>query len=199
VVKVLIFDFGGVLGPDSDDWNGSFKKVLTQTGLTFEEIQRAFNFHWPRLKFGQEDTLNFWNDVVRISKNKITPDLLEKVYFSGMTINRRILNLAKKYKNKGLKLVILSNEAKNWMDEKVERFQLKGIFSKIYCSADLGISKPNREIIEYLLKDLKIKPNEAVFVDNQQSDVEAAQSLGIKSILFENSKQLKKDLTVQFS
>lgn len=195
MIKVLIFDFGGVLGPDSDDWNHSFQKVLLQTGLIFEEIQEVFGLHWPKLKVGQEATRNFWKDVAKISKDKILPEALEKIYFSGMRVNRLILNLVKKYKNKGLKLVILSNEAKNWMDEKVKRFLLRKIFEKIYCSADLGIGKPNKEIFNYLLKDLKIKPNEAVFVDNQEPNIEVARSLGIKSILFKNFEQLEKDLS----
>ena len=81
------------------------------------------------------------------------------------------------------------------MEEKIKRFGLNRLFSKIYCSADLGMAKPNKDIFEYALKDLGKKEQDVIFIDNQEINVEMANSLGIKTIHFKGIGQLKKELT----
>ena len=54
--------------------------------------------------------------------------------------------------------------------------------------------KPNPEIYEYVLKKAKVKPNEAVFIDDKQLALEPAIKMGIESILFETPEKLREKL-----
>lgn len=66
-------------------------------------------------------------------------------------------------------------------------------FNIISCK--VGFRKPEKEIYELLLKKLKkLKPEEIVFIDDWKGALIPAKSLGIKTILFKNSKNLIKDL-----
>lgn len=121
--------------------------------------------------------------VIKAKKN-ISIDTIENSYLKGITINENVLNIAKELKKKGYKIYILSNEAREWMEYKIRKFKLDKIFEKVYCSAFLGISKPDPEIFKKVLSELKIGPQDILFIDNQEKNIEVAKSLGIKTILF---------------
>ncbi|KKP40658.1 MAG: hypothetical protein UR29_C0001G0066 [Candidatus Woesebacteria bacterium GW2011_GWC2_33_12] len=42
MIKVIAFDFGGVLGPDANDWNNTFKNILKLTGFDKDHSSKNF-------------------------------------------------------------------------------------------------------------------------------------------------------------
>lgn len=104
-----------------------------------------------------------------------------------------MLDFIKDLKKK-FNLVLLSNESKEGMENKIKKFELNKIFFKIYCSAFLGIAKPDKKIFKYVLKDLSLNAGKVIFIDDRQENIYSAKSLNINSILFKNINQLKKKL-----
>ena len=45
-----------------------------------------------------------------------------------------------------------------------------------------------------MLERLKVKANECIYIDDREVNLEPAKKLGMKTILFRNAKQLKKEL-----
>lgn len=191
MIKAIIFDYGGVLGSDSHEWDTTFKEIKRLTGLQSEELQGLFKDYWPLLKTGKEKLINFFAEVSKISKKKTTAKKLEKSYLQNVAGLKTIINYTASLKSKGYTLYILANESKEGMETKIRKFGLKKIFTKIYCSANIGIGKPDPRIFKYVLKDAKIKPSETIFIDNQFPNIEVAKKLGIKTIHYENLPQLK--------
>lgn len=191
MIKVIAFDFGGILGPDADDWNGAFAKIKTLTGLSASELQEIFNRHWPKLKLGKEPMLVFWQEVAAVSLNKVKPLTLRRTYNQSIFADQAFLKfvqIVQTLKNK-YRVVLLANDSDDDYLVKTRRLKLDKVFDKLYCSSQLGMAKPDRRIFEYLLRDQKIKPNELLLIDNQLNNIEAAKSLGINSILFRNYAQ----------
>jgi HAD superfamily hydrolase (TIGR01509 family) len=91
-------------------------------------------------------------------------------------------------------LAILTNEGKEWADRKIDNQKIRYLFKKIIISAELHELKPAKEFYLKALKILDVKPEECIFIDDQKKNCEAAEKLGIKSIIFENPTQLKKEL-----
>ncbi len=59
-------------------------------------------------------------------------------------------------------------------------------FDAIAISGEIGISKPDTRIFQKILKELKLKPNQAVFVgDSIADDITGAQNAGCKTILID--------------
>jgi len=52
-----------------------------------------------------------------------------------------------------------------------------------------GIAKPDARIYQRTLMRLGVQPEETVFVDDKESNVDAAQRLGIHAIHFTNTTQ----------
>ena len=193
-IKAIIFDIGGVLGPDSNVLDTHYKSIVDKTGLTTAEIEKIFKEHWPKIIVGKEKISEFWAEVSKISRKKVTPDELEKLYDESMSTYDEVIKYAQSLKEKGYHLAILSNVSREWMNLKVHKFGLDKIFEKIFCSCFLGIAKPDPEIYTTVLTDLELTADEAVFIDDREENVISANKVGIKAVLYTDLNHLKADL-----
>jgi GrpB-like predicted nucleotidyltransferase (UPF0157 family)/FMN phosphatase YigB (HAD superfamily) len=192
-IKLIIFDFGGVLGSDANDWDKSFFKLLKLTGLKSEDMGPIFIKHWSDLKYGKIGTSGFWKDVQEKSKKKIKIRELKRTYKEGVKSNTLLLKIMDSF-NSHYKTALLMDEGKEWGNWKIKKFNLDKRLNKTYCSAHLGLSKPHPAIFQKVLEDFKITSNQALLIDNQLRNIDAAEKLGMKTILFKNNKQFLKEL-----
>lgn len=193
MIKAILFDYGGVLGNDSDAWEKEFVEIPLLTGLSPQKLSSIFEKHWPMLKIGSESVLSFWKDVSNQAPHKTTSTTLNHAYLTHISINNCVLSFAKDLK-KSFITGILSNETKQWMNAKIKIFSLRKVFNPIYCSAMVGIAKPDHRLFLHVLSDLSLNPNEITLIDNQTKNIEVASGLGFHTILYQNPAQLKKDL-----
>ena len=91
-------------------------------------------------------------------------------------------------------LATLINEGSEWANYKLDISGFRIFFKENFISGDLKVAKPNSKIYKIALEKLNIKPEECIFIDDQTKNCEAAKKLGIKSIVFKNPTQLKKEL-----
>ncbi|PIR04638.1 MAG: hypothetical protein COV57_03370 [Candidatus Liptonbacteria bacterium CG11_big_fil_rev_8_21_14_0_20_35_14] len=69
-------------------------------------------------------------------------------------------------------------------------------FDEVIISAEVGINKPDPKIYSLALDKIKSNPEESIFIDDLEKNLEPAKKLGIATILYENPKQLEKNLSV---
>ncbi len=83
-------------------------------------------------------------------------------------------------KLKGIEVCLLSNALPNLFDT------AKGLAAddKIFVSYELGLLKPDVEIYKQVLRLLRAKPEEVIFIDDKLKNVEAAKLIGINGIVF---------------
>jgi putative hydrolase of the HAD superfamily len=83
-----------------------------------------------------------------------------------------------------VKTGLLSNafrEIRTWLEEK---WQIADAFDQILISAEEGIAKPDKRIYHLALERLGAKPEETVFIDDAQVNVQAANDIGMQGVLF---------------
>ena len=68
------------------------------------------------------------------------------------------------------------------------------LFDESFGSHQIGMNKGNREAFMVLLNNLKIKPEEIIFIDDNSKNIDNAKSLGIMAIQFKNSCQLTNEM-----
>lgn len=91
-----------------------------------------------------------------------------------------VTRLKEKY---SLKAALLSNTSRGFA-EKEGAVSVTSLFDVRIYSAVCGYVKPSAEIYEHLCRTLEIEPDEAVFVDDNDLNVEGARAFGIPAILF---------------
>ncbi len=86
----------------------------------------------------------------------------------------------------------------NWSAElfpiALREFEFLNWFDGIVVSGDEGIRKPHPDFFQILFDRYKVNPANAVFIDDNLRNVEAARKLGIQSIRFTSAEELEKEL-----
>lgn len=80
-----------------------------------------------------------------------------------------------------------------------ERFSSEGkpltaYFEKLYLSYQIGCTKPDRRIFEFMLTDSKMQPEEILFVDDGASNIAAGRELGMYTFQPENGSDWRDEL-----
>jgi putative hydrolase of the HAD superfamily len=68
------------------------------------------------------------------------------------------------------------------------------VFSGIVISGEIKLMKPEREIFDYLLVQYGLSAAHTVFVDDHLPNIEAAQALGLHTVLFRDARQCEIEL-----
>ncbi|HEC91404.1 MAG TPA: hypothetical protein ENI51_00160, partial [Candidatus Atribacteria bacterium] len=77
-----------------------------------------------------------------------------------------------------------------------KKFAYHRLFDKVLYSFEIGSLKPARRPFEVILKRLGSKPKECMFIDDDVTNLNTAEELGLKTIQFMTATQLKKELTL---
>jgi HAD superfamily hydrolase (TIGR01509 family) len=74
------------------------------------------------------------------------------------------------------------------------KWQFDRVFNKVFHSGELGIRKPEKRAFQAILKKLKTKPENVIFIDDREENVEGAKKAGIQGVQFKNPAQLVRAL-----
>ncbi len=95
-------------------------------------------------------------------------------------------------KKRGYKLYVLSN-ACNMFHVYFPKYYPLEWFDGIMVSSDEGIIKPDVNIYKRLLERYSLKPEECLFIDDRQDNINGAKSAGMKAVVFtENYPQIRR-------
>ena len=197
-IKAIIFDVGGVLqlGERPKEFktqlhiSGIHARIAKKLKISLDQYFDSIDQYYVKSIEGKITKKEL---LKNISENlNYPPKKLEKLYFKlykrEFRVNKRLIKIAKKLKKQGFKVAILSDQ---WHLSKNAHLtkEMKKVFSPIIISCEVGARKPSIEVYELVLKKLKVKAHEAIFIDNQIWNLPPAKKLGIHTILFVNNKQ----------
>lgn len=102
-----------------------------------------------------------------------------------------MVNYAKELKQQGIKVIVLSNNFKERSEYYGYYSWLNNVIDKVYFSWQTGFVKPDVRAWQLVLEENNLKPEECLYFDDQQKNLDAAASLGIKSFKFTNKQDLQ--------
>ncbi len=77
------------------------------------------------------------------------------------------------------RLACLSNNNELHWTRLCNETPLPGRFHHCYVSHEIGLVKPDRDVFDYVVRDLGVEPGRILFLDDNPECVEAAQALGL--------------------
>lgn len=195
MIRHLIFDFGGVFL-----YLGEGKKVHYKLdkifNITEERAVEIWKEHKEKLLIGEETPKEFLLRMNTLLGVSIDPEKTHKSWLSLNSTEKNRINwelvnyvevLKDKYQIHMLTNNINLNDKSEWYNSATQYFH------NIFQSFEIGHKKPNKEAFLHVLKKIDAIPQECVFIDDLQVNVDAANTLGMKGILYTNFEQLKKD------
>lgn len=120
-------------------------------------------------------------EIVKDRTNHVNDELISDFwnnYNQYASVNKQVLDLIKKLKDKGYKIYLLSNINPYTYDF----VKISGLFDIVdgyVLSYREHMIKPYESIYKTLISRYSIKPNESLFVDDKEENVKTANKLGI--------------------
>ena len=194
MIKAFLFDYGGVMstggkGPELTQRLGAF------LGVSPERAFKLLGLGWDNFMSGRIDEDGLWSRIeagygqpIAVEKRQIWSD------FEFMKPDPRMVALVHELKGKGYKVGLLSNVVPP-TGAVVHAGGGYDAFDFTILSYQTGYGKPELDIYHLALKELPgIKPEEVVFLDDQQRFLDPATSIGMQTVLVTDPEQAIADV-----
>lgn len=119
-------------------------------------------------------------------------DLNGVLFPTPRKINKKVFDFVKECKSLGYMLVIASNASKGSFEWRSNEYGLMDVFDGRIISSDIGMRKPSKKFFKYMVDVLSYEPNEMLFIDDSQINIDEAKDLGINCIKYEREGSLDK-------
>jgi len=149
---------------------------------------------WDRAQRGQASMDDVWEEMARrlgLSDGEVVA--LQQDFWAGDRLDQELVALIGDLRRHGVRTALLSNHPST-LPELLADLGLDGLFDATTVSALEGVTKPDPAIYQLTLDRLGVEPPEAVFVDDQRANVEAALRLGMAGIRFRGTPHLRRAL-----
>lgn len=194
MVKAFIFDFDGVLVRTEDS---SLRHAWDiRLGLAPGSVERAIHHSdlWIQAQLGRITPKAYWAGVAEMLYMR-REDIAElrRDYFSGDRLNYRLIDLLRDLRQRGCTLALLANDSIE-LETRLAELGLDSLFDHILISARIGVMKPDVTAFRVALQTVGALPGEALFIDDSLTNVRAAQSLGMPTILVRPDTDVRAEL-----
>ena len=192
-INTIIFDFGGVL----IDWNPRYmyRDEFEESSAMEQFLSEVCTDDWNL----QQDKGRSLAEGTRILQDKFPQhavkiqlyyDQWEKMVKGDIPQNVALLRqLKEKYKLYGLT---------NWSAETFpivfKRYSFFTLFDGIVVSGEEKLIKPDKKIFERMLERYHLEAKDAVFIDDNIHNIQAAKELGFVTIHVQEKTDLKSEL-----
>jgi len=194
MITTIFFDIGGVLltdgwghdsrraaaekfGLDWEEYSDRHEKVghaIETNRMSLEQYLDRTIFYRPR-EFSREDFRAFI-----FAQSQPKPESIEIVtQLAG----------SKKYF-----LATINNEILELNVYRLEHFGLRRYFPIFFSSCFLGLRKPDEAIYRLVLQVTQQTPDQCIFIDDREVNLECPRELGMSTILFRDVERLRSEL-----
>ena len=104
---------------------------------------------------------------------------------AGLRLNDELIPKLHELKSQ-YRLGLLTNSERSFVDRFLANNDLRPMFDVVLASSQTRFVKPQREIFEIMAERLDLPFDQILLVDDSPSNVGAAQSYGMKAVLFQN-------------
>ncbi len=187
--KVIIFDWGGIVESHENDLKElqdakvrvikRYNPNLTEDEILDRWIYRTLNNLSLGITNKKEDIEEWVTELQKKMNINISFAEFKKAYeeeFAKISYYKDVVEYVHSLKDK-CKIAILSNLTPFDKKRIDDQYNLSK-FDYVYLSFELGLHKPNRDIYEYVLKDLNTAPENILFIDDEENNIKTAQECG---------------------
>ena len=192
--RAVVWDMGGVIVRTYDDTRRS--QWEARLGLSPNALERMVfrGEAGEKAALGKIEPDEVWTWI--LGRLGLPPEErlgLEEDFWAGDRVDYDLVRYIRSLRPSYL-TGLLSNA---WTDLRhflEDEWKIADAFDAIVISAEVGIAKPDPAIFELALRQLGVRAEETVYVDDMQENVIAAQTLGLRGVLFQTPQQAIEDV-----
>jgi putative hydrolase of the HAD superfamily len=193
-INTLIFDIGNVLV------DFRWKEYLEDCGYTGETLQRVsratvMNLLWVRWNRGDIEVEEM---IEQCCKQEPEAEKEIRRLFQNLNCLVKEYDYSEGFirllKRNGYKIYVLSNYPKYFFELDKDHFRFLPYMDGGVISYEINRNKPEPEIYETLINKYHINPKEAVFLDDLEENLAAAEPFGFHTIQVKSYDQMLQEL-----
>lgn len=193
MIKLIVFDVGGVI-------------INYRESMYVDYLSKKFKIPgrkiahvlFPLVEMSEYGRLDV-RSLERIVADKLNIEVSDldwiREYKRLAKVNGKVTKLVSRLSRR-YRIALLTNVNASRYDEAYSMYFKKMPMKRIrsFASCYLKMRKPDLRMYRHVLRKMRVKGVETLFIDNQIENVVAAKEVGINSIEFVNYRQLVKDL-----
>lgn len=192
--RAVLFDFGRVISARKPA--RLFMSYETILGLPAGSFENLFDKspEWRDALLGRMTLDGFWEAVGPKLGLRTSEEIsrFRRRFEADEAPNQAVVGLILRLRGR-CRLAVLSNSPPG-LSRWLEKWGILDCFDVVFCSGEEGVAKPDPRAYLETLGRLGVEPCQAVFVDDEDVNIEAARRLGLRTVLFTDSDSLLKKL-----
>ena len=193
-LKAVLLDWGGVISPGGTP-DELVNRLTKNLAVQPDALRAALKTQTDPFKRGKLTLDEFWAGLEQALGHTIPEsdrDVWTKI--GDLAPDTSIIDFVGRLKAKGFVVAILSNTFPNTADD-IKSQGWYDLYSPVVLSSDVGMAKPDAAIYDHVVSLLGVRPQEVVFVDDQQKCLDPAAAMGMRTILAQDPAQVIGDLS----
>lgn len=182
MIKAVILDYYGVIQTDEVIvWTEKNSLEHPNLRSKVDEISARIDL--------DEITLEQYFELLAEAVGRSVEDVKLELK-NEITINQALLDVVDQLKERGIKTAVLSNDGSS-LRAYLEGLGISSAFDELFISGELGMMKPGAAIYQYCAKNLECLPEEVIFFDDRQANVDGALRAGLQAQLYTSVSQVR--------
>jgi putative hydrolase of the HAD superfamily len=183
-IKAALFDLDGIVITGRKRFFS--ERLAEEHNIPMEQVLEFFTKDLKPCSFGKADLKEqIAPHLVKWKWKGTVEDLLEYWFTSESTKDDVVLNIVKALRDRGVKCYIATRQEKYRMQYLLDEVGLKDHFDGTFCTCDIGYDKSEPEFFEEVLTRLGLSPDEVLFFDDTQKNVDNARAMGINAHFYD--------------
>jgi len=190
-LKYIVYDYGGVISK-----NQNKELVDKMCKILNISTQQFFSFYAKERKdydSGLIDAKTYWTKTIKLMDRQIElKDINKLIEFdikSWLDINKKTIGYIQSIKDK-IKLALLSNMTFDVLEE-IKNLDWIHYFEQKIFSCEEKVSKPDDKIYAICIKKVNVTPQNILFIDDAEENLDAAEKIGINVLKFTDCENMK--------
>ena len=182
-VTTLFLDVGGVLLTNGWD-HLARRRAAKNFKLPWAEMEDRHRLVFEIHEEGKLTFEEYLGRVVFYQKRPFSRAQFRRFMFAQSKPYPKMIELVAQLKARyGLKIAVVSNEARELNDYRIQKFKLDGFVDSFISSCFVHVRKPDADIFRLALDIAQAPARQVVYIENTPMFVRIAEGLGIRSIL----------------
>jgi putative hydrolase of the HAD superfamily len=193
-VQALFLDIGGALL--TNGWDRDARHHACETfGLELAEVEERHHLTFDIFERGKISLDEYLGRTIFYEPRPFSREDFRESLFAGSRPFPEMIDLVRRLKAiHKLKIVAVSNEGREVLVHRIEKFRLGEIFDFFCASCFVHFRKPDSDIYRIAADIAQVRPEFGISIDDRAMFVEVARGLGFRGIHHTGMESTRKDL-----
>jgi len=185
-INIVLFDYDGVMTLDKSGTESICNYISKNLNIDYTIFEKEYRKYNTDLNCGKITHEEIWKQLCE-SLNIDIPISVLHDSFDNTPIDNEMHELVLQIKHQKIKTGLITDNKVDRMKFINKKFNLNKYFDIIAISGELGYGKESDRIFIETLGE--IKPEESIFIDNQEKNLIIPKKLGINTIHYNDKER----------